>query len=309
LLGKHTFEGAPVAALARTGAGQLGDGARVHICLGDAGTEVAKRALVRRQHARARVAPAYEEEVSMNPSRIELVTHARRRAFAGARRQTGAASPALRAPMPLVSLRARSNVWAPLLLRALALAVALLGLAGIGSVAGRAQRPAAVMASRAGLELASLSIQALAGSVVTGAADAATPAPTLAPERVAPERAAPGSAASGELARTTAVPNAPEPAAPGASLAGPDLPCPTLSDAAADPAGNRGTGTPEAPVVLNRADANELQRLPGVGTKRAAAILALRQRLGRFRRTSDLLRVKGIGPRTLQRMLPHLVLD
>jgi competence protein ComEA len=46
-----------------------------------------------------------------------------------------------------------------------------------------------------------------------------------------------------------------------------------------------------------------------VGTKRAAAILALRQRLGRFRRTSDLLRVKGIGPRTLQRMLPHLVLD
>jgi competence protein ComEA len=62
-------------------------------------------------------------------------------------------------------------------------------------------------------------------------------------------------------------------------------------------------------VVLNRADSAELQRLPGVGVKRAEAILALRQRLGRFRRPSDLLRVKGIGPRTLERMLPHLVLD
>jgi competence protein ComEA len=65
----------------------------------------------------------------------------------------------------------------------------------------------------------------------------------------------------------------------------------------------------ELPVVLNRADAAELRRLPGVGAKRAEAIVLLRQRLGRFRRPNDLLRVKGIGPRTLERMLPHLVLD
>jgi competence protein ComEA len=65
----------------------------------------------------------------------------------------------------------------------------------------------------------------------------------------------------------------------------------------------------ELPVVLNRADAAELRRLPGVCAKRAEAILLLRQRLGRFRRPNDLLRVKGIGPRTLERMLPHLLLD
>ena len=35
----------------------------------------------------------------------------------------------------------------------------------------------------------------------------------------------------------------------------------------------------------------------------------LRQRLGRFRRASDLLRIKGIGPKLLERMLPRLVLD
>jgi competence protein ComEA len=62
-------------------------------------------------------------------------------------------------------------------------------------------------------------------------------------------------------------------------------------------------------VILNLAGPAELQRLPGVGAKRAAAIVELRQRIGRFRRPSDLLRIKGIGPRTLERMLPMLVLD
>lgn len=62
-------------------------------------------------------------------------------------------------------------------------------------------------------------------------------------------------------------------------------------------------------VILNRAGLAELQRLPGIGAKRARAILELRQRLGRFRRASDLLRIKGIGPRLLERISPHLVLD
>ena len=50
-------------------------------------------------------------------------------------------------------------------------------------------------------------------------------------------------------------------------------------------------------------------RLPGVGAKRAAAIVEQRQRLGRFREPSELLRIKGIGPRTLERLLPQLVVD
>ena len=43
--------------------------------------------------------------------------------------------------------------------------------------------------------------------------------------------------------------------------------------------------------------------------KRAQSIVKLRKRLKRFRRASDLLRVRGIGARSLQRMLPYLVLD
>jgi competence protein ComEA len=67
--------------------------------------------------------------------------------------------------------------------------------------------------------------------------------------------------------------------------------------------------TPDGKVILNRAGLADLMRLPGVGPKRAEAILALRERLGSFRRPTDLLRVRGIGPATLQKMQPHFVLD
>ena len=68
--------------------------------------------------------------------------------------------------------------------------------------------------------------------------------------------------------------------------------------------------TADGRVVLNQAGATELRRIPGIGQKRAAAILALREKLGgRFRRVSDLLRVKGIGLKSLKKMEPHVVLD
>ena len=67
--------------------------------------------------------------------------------------------------------------------------------------------------------------------------------------------------------------------------------------------------TADGKVILNVATAEELTRLPGVGPKRAAAIVRLRSRLKRFRRATELLRVRGIGPKTLRKMLPHLTLD
>jgi competence protein ComEA len=63
-------------------------------------------------------------------------------------------------------------------------------------------------------------------------------------------------------------------------------------------------------VVLNRASVADLQRLPGVGQKRAEAIVEVRARLGgRFGHVRDLLRVRGIGPRSLARLEPLVVLD
>jgi competence protein ComEA len=66
---------------------------------------------------------------------------------------------------------------------------------------------------------------------------------------------------------------------------------------------------PDGRVVLNTATEQELTKLPKVGPKRAAAIVALRQRMGRLRSVRDLLRVKGVGVRTLQRITPLVVLD
>ena len=67
--------------------------------------------------------------------------------------------------------------------------------------------------------------------------------------------------------------------------------------------------TADDPVYLNDATADDLRRLPGIGPKRALAVLALRQRLGRFHQIEDLLRVRGIGRSTLRRLRPLVRLD
>jgi competence protein ComEA len=63
----------------------------------------------------------------------------------------------------------------------------------------------------------------------------------------------------------------------------------------------------EGRLDVNRATAEELETLPGVGPKTAARIVEDRGRRGRFRTTRDLGRVKGIGPKTLARLLPRIV--
>jgi competence protein ComEA len=94
------------------------------------------------------------------------------------------------------------------------------------------------------------------------------------------------------------------------------LPTPTASAVAPTPApsstsntGGRSRATAEDPVYVNHAGVEDLRRLPGVGPKRADAIVALRQRMGRFQRVEDLLRVKGVGRTTLRKWRPLLRLD
>ncbi len=58
-------------------------------------------------------------------------------------------------------------------------------------------------------------------------------------------------------------------------------------------------------IDVNRASPAELMRLPGVGKKRAQAILAYRARQP-FRRLEDLLAVKGISADWLERVKGHV---
>lgn len=67
---------------------------------------------------------------------------------------------------------------------------------------------------------------------------------------------------------------------------------------------SRATG--RAIVSLNTATELQLRQLPGLGPRRARAIVDDRRRHGPYRRLEDLSRVRGIGPGTVARLRDHV---
>jgi competence protein ComEA len=61
-----------------------------------------------------------------------------------------------------------------------------------------------------------------------------------------------------------------------------------------------------AGVDLNSAGSAELIGVPGIGPVMAGRILAYRRESGPFRSVDDLIRVRGVGPRTLEKIRPYL---
>lgn len=66
---------------------------------------------------------------------------------------------------------------------------------------------------------------------------------------------------------------------------------------------------PERVVDINRASAQELTSLPGVGAVRAGAIVALREHRGGFVAIDELADVEGIGAALLGQLRPYVRLD
>ena len=58
----------------------------------------------------------------------------------------------------------------------------------------------------------------------------------------------------------------------------------------------------EAAVNLNTASVKELQSLPGIGKVTAERIVAFRTEKGIFTSPEDLLKVKGVGKKTLEKI-------
>lgn len=114
--------------------------------------------------------------------------------------------------------------------------------------------------------------------------------------REALAREPPPQAASAPASTGPAVPAPPAQASSAAPIEAAEAPPATVSHSA--------RATPEDPVYVNEADATELRRLPGIGAKRADAILALRARKQKFTRVEELLTVKGIGPKSLAKLRP-----
>ena len=82
-----------------------------------------------------------------------------------------------------------------------------------------------------------------------------------------------------------------------------------IVDASPPPVAHSPQATADDPVYLNDATVDDLRRLPGIGEKRALAVLELRKKLGQFKQVEDLLRVKGIGRSTLRKLRPLVRVD
>lgn len=62
------------------------------------------------------------------------------------------------------------------------------------------------------------------------------------------------------------------------------------------------------PIDLNRASVDLLAELPGIGPAKASAIVERRRTAGPFRTVEELAEVRGIGPKTVERLRNRVTL-
>ncbi|MDA0987140.1 MAG: helix-hairpin-helix domain-containing protein [Bacteroidetes bacterium] len=66
---------------------------------------------------------------------------------------------------------------------------------------------------------------------------------------------------------------------------------------------------PHQKINLNKATKRQLMLLPGIGEVTAEKIIQFRDNEGIFKNIDDLLKVKGIGKKKLDKLKPYLVLE
>lgn len=66
---------------------------------------------------------------------------------------------------------------------------------------------------------------------------------------------------------------------------------------------------PLKPVNINSATSEELQQVPGIGPVTADKILQMRKSYGAFKSVDDLLAVKGLGKKRLEKMRKYLTVS
>jgi comEA protein len=66
---------------------------------------------------------------------------------------------------------------------------------------------------------------------------------------------------------------------------------------------------PLKPVNINTANSEELQQVPGIGPATADKILQMQKSYGTFKSVDDLLSIKGIGKKRLEKMRKYLTVN
>ncbi|HVT04370.1 MAG TPA: helix-hairpin-helix domain-containing protein [Thermoanaerobaculia bacterium] len=74
-------------------------------------------------------------------------------------------------------------------------------------------------------------------------------------------------------------------------------------------AGDNSASAARGVVNINTADAAQLSFLPRIGPKAAERIVEYRKVNGSFKKTSDLMQVKGIGDKSYQMLSPYLTVE
>jgi competence protein ComEA len=90
----------------------------------------------------------------------------------------------------------------------------------------------------------------------------------------------------------------------------------TVTRRSAEPEGRKQSPKPAGkkerqlaePIDLNQATETELQRLPGIGPRRAQLIIGEREKRP-FASLDELRRVPGIGPKTLEKLRPYITVE
>lgn len=77
--------------------------------------------------------------------------------------------------------------------------------------------------------------------------------------------------------------------------------------AAATPAATK--KPPLQPININAATFEELQQVPGIGPATAEKILQMRKSYGAFKSVDDLLAIKGLGRKRLEKMRKYLTVS
>jgi competence protein ComEA len=75
---------------------------------------------------------------------------------------------------------------------------------------------------------------------------------------------------------------------------------------AAPSAAPKAAASEARPIDINTADSAAFESVPGIGKSLSQRILAFREKNGAFQSVDDLLKVPGIGEKSIQKLRPYL---